>query len=92
MNVKKTEVIYIGSRNQLDKCESKEICVRNDLIQRSPLIKYFGAWINELLTFQHCINIKCISVLCMHLYLYLRLYLYIYYILIIFCVASYSVA
>ena len=56
---KKAEVIYIGSRNQLDKCESKEIHVRNDLIQRSPLIKYFGVWIDELLTFQHHINMKC---------------------------------
>ena len=59
MNAKKTEVIYIGSRNQLDKCESKEICVRNDLIPRNPVIKYLGVWIDELLTFQHHINMKC---------------------------------
>ena len=59
MNVKKTEVINIGSRNQLDKCEIKEIPVRNDLIPRSSLIKYLGVWINELLTFQHHINMKC---------------------------------
>ena len=59
MNVKKTEVIYTGSRNQLDKCESKEIHVRNDFIPRSPLIKYLGMWINELLTFQHHTNMKC---------------------------------
>ena len=51
MNPKKMEVIYIGSRNQLDKCESKEIHVRNDLIPRSPVIKYLGLWIDELLTF-----------------------------------------
>ena len=59
MNAKKTEVIYIGSREQLDKCESKEIYVRNDVIPRGPLIKYFGLQINELLTFQHHINTKC---------------------------------
>ena len=59
MNAKKTEVIYIGSRNQLDKCENKEICVRNNLIPWSPLIKYLGACINEPLTFQHHINMKC---------------------------------
>ena len=58
MNAKKTEVIYIGSSNQLDKCESTEIHVRNDLIPRSPLIKYLGVWIDELLTFQHHINMK----------------------------------
>ena len=39
VNVKKTEVIYIGSWNQIDKCESKkEIHVRSDLIPRSPVI------------------------------------------------------
>ena len=59
MNAKKTEVIYIDTRNQLDKCQSKEICVRNDLIPGSPRTKYLGAWINELLTFQHHINMKC---------------------------------
>ena len=59
MNAKKTEMIYIGSRNQLDKCESKAIHVRNDLIPRSPVIKYLGVWINELLTFQYHINMKC---------------------------------
>ena len=58
MNAKKTEVIYIGSRIQLDKYKSKMICVRNDLIPRSPLIKYLAAWIDELLTFQHHINMK----------------------------------
>ena len=57
--VKKMDVIYIGSRNQLDKCESKEIPVRSDLIPRSPVIKYLGAWIDELLTFQYHINMKC---------------------------------
>ena len=51
--------MYIGSRNQLDKCESKEIHVRNDLIPRCPLVKYLGAWINELLTFKHHTNMKC---------------------------------
>ena len=59
MNAKKTEVIYIGSRNQLGKCESKEIHVRNDLIPRSPVIKCVGVWIHELLTFQCHINMKC---------------------------------
>ena len=59
MNSKKTDVIYIGSRNQLNKCESKEIHVRNNLITRSLVIKYLGAWIDELLTFQHHINMKC---------------------------------
>ena len=59
MNAKTTEVIYIGSRNQLDKCESKKFCVRNDLIPRSPVIKYLGVWINELLTFQCHINMTC---------------------------------
>ena len=59
MNAKKTEVIYIGSRNQLDKCESKEIRVRNDFIPRSPVIKYLGAWIDELFTFKYHINMKC---------------------------------
>ena len=59
MNAKKTEVIYIGSRNQLDNHESKEIHVRDNLIPRSPLIKYLGAWTDELLTFQHHINMKC---------------------------------
>ena len=55
----KSEVIYIGSRNQLDKCESKEFYVRNDLIPRSPVITYLGLWINELLTFQYHIKMKC---------------------------------
>ena len=38
MNTKKAEVIYICSRKQLDKYESKEIHVRNDFMLRSPLI------------------------------------------------------
>ena len=59
MNAKKTMVIYIGSRKQLDKCESKEIHVRSDLIPRSLLIKYLGVVIDEFFTFQHHVSMKC---------------------------------
>ena len=59
MNSAKTDFILIGSRQQLVKCKTTSILVSDEIIQRSPIIKYLGALIDERLSFKQFINSKC---------------------------------
>ena len=42
MNSDKTEFILIGSRQQLQKCHSKQININSENIAKSETIKYLG--------------------------------------------------
>ena len=47
MNPSKTEFILFGNKVQLDKCNTVSIYVNGDLIVRSDVIHYLGAWLDS---------------------------------------------
>ena len=59
MNPSKTEFIYFGYPKQLQKCTANSINVAGDLILRSMVIKYLGAWLNTSLNLKHHVTKKC---------------------------------
>ena len=59
MNDSKTEVIYFGNQVQLDKCVSNSISVGQEVVDRSPCIKYLGAYLDSNLTMYIHIKNKC---------------------------------
>ena len=61
MNPAKTEFIYFGYTRQLSKCTSDSINVARDLIPRTDLICYLGAWLDSGLTYKQHITKKCQS-------------------------------
>ena len=59
MNCSKTELILLGSRQQVQKCVTTHINVYGDEEHRSNIIKYLGAWMVEQLTVKQHITNKC---------------------------------
>ena len=59
MNVTKTEFIMYGSKKQLQKCTTKTLKVNDDMVPASETIKYFGAWLDQHLSFKIHIMKKC---------------------------------
>ena len=49
MNPSKTEFILFDNKVQLDKCSTVDINVNNDLIVRSDVIHYLGAWLDSII-------------------------------------------
>ena len=59
MNPSKTEFIYFGNPVQLSKCTVDTINVDGDLILRSPVVRYLGAWLDSGLNFKTHVTKKC---------------------------------
>ena len=59
MNSSKTEIIVFGSRHQLSKIITKNMCINGESIDISDCIKYLGVWADQHLTFKQHIKIKC---------------------------------
>ena len=59
MNATKTEFILFGSHKQLQKCITNSLNVNGDNVERSYVIKYFSAWLDEKLSFKVHIKKKC---------------------------------
>ena len=59
MNSDKTEFILIGSKQQLQKCHTKQININSENITRSETIKYLGAWIDNNLSFKKHTTERC---------------------------------
>ncbi|CAG2199519.1 unnamed protein product [Mytilus edulis] len=59
MNNAKTEFILFGSRQQLSKCQTKEIIICGDVIKSKTCIRYLGAFLDETLNFKDHITKKC---------------------------------
>jgi hypothetical protein len=59
MNDAKTEFILLGSKQQLNKCVSKEINVNGVGVERSSLVKYLGISLDDQVSFKQHINNKC---------------------------------
>ena len=58
-NESKTELILFDSRCQLKKCKTNQINVNGELVKRSNIIKYLGAFLDELLNLRQHITNKC---------------------------------
>ena len=58
MNVQKTELIFLGSKQQLKKCETSDIRVIDDKVERSKVTKYLGSWLDENLSFAKHVTMK----------------------------------
>ena len=52
MNPSKTEFIYFGSKQQLEKCFNNDLDVVGDLIIRSHTIRYLGTYLDENLNYK----------------------------------------
>ena len=52
MNSAKMEFIYFGNKVQLHKCSHIRLNVNGDLIERTHVIRYLGAWLDEGLTYK----------------------------------------
>ena len=58
-NLSKTEFIYFGNKIQLRKCPTVRLNINGDLIERTDVIHYLGAWMGSSLTYKTHINKKC---------------------------------
>ena len=59
LNSGKTEFILFRSQCQLSKCQSTECNACGTMISKSKVVRYLGAWIDELLNFKHHVKVKC---------------------------------
>ena len=59
MNDSKTEFIYFGGPRQLEKCIADQINVNREMIPRSHITRYLGAYLDSALNFKEHIKIKC---------------------------------
>ena len=59
MNASKTEYIYFGSSHQLAKCKNMGLDVNKNLVERTDVIKYLGAYIDEQLNMRKNITEIC---------------------------------
>ena len=59
MNASKSEFILFGSHKQLQKCITNSFKVNRDTVERSYVINYLGAWLDEQLSFKVHIKKKC---------------------------------
>ena len=64
MNPSKTEFIYLGSRIQLQKYTFNQLNLNGDLIERTDVIRYFGAWLDREVTYKSHINKKYQTAMC----------------------------
>ena len=59
MNAQKTELMFMGSKQQLKKCETMDIRVTDHKVERTKVTKYFGSWLDENLSFVKHATMKC---------------------------------
>ena len=59
MNDNKTDFIYFGGLKQLEKCIINQINVNGEMIPRSHITRYLGAYLNSTLNFKEHTKIKC---------------------------------
>ena len=59
MNAQKMELMFLVSRHQLKKCETIDICLTHDKVERTMVTKYLGSWLDENLNFMKHVTMKC---------------------------------
>ena len=59
MNDNKTEFIYFSGPKQLEKCIVHQINVNGEIIQRSHITRYLGAYLDSTLNLKEHIKKQC---------------------------------
>lgn len=59
MNQSKTELIYFGSKQQLDRCQITPMTLDQCSVERSNVIRCLGVYLDDTLSFSKHISIKC---------------------------------
>ena len=59
MNAKKTEVMFIGSKQQLGKGSTSSLAILDSTVKCEKLLKYLGLWLDDQLKFDHHATVKC---------------------------------
>ena len=59
MNDNKTEFIYFGGPKQLEKCTINQINVNGEMVLRSHITRYLGAYLSSTLTLKEHVKKKC---------------------------------
>ena len=59
MNTAKTELVIFGTRAQLAKTNISSIDVVGDVVDRSTVVKYLGAYLDEQLKLDKHVTEKC---------------------------------
>ena len=59
LNTDKTELLLIGTKQQLQKINMSTLCVGNNLIRPSKEVKNLGVWLDPSLTMNTHINKTC---------------------------------
>ena len=58
MNAQKTELMFLGGKQQLKKCETTDIRVTDDKVERTKVTKYLGSWLDKNLSFVEHVTMK----------------------------------
>ena len=61
MNNSKSEFIIFGNKTQVDKCITDRLRIEDDIVNRSQIVKYLGAWLDRELTLKTHVKKKCAS-------------------------------
>ena len=76
MNPEKSEFILFGSRQQLKKCSTQSFSACNKVVERTPYIKFVGAWLGEELNMKkHIVEITSTCNYTLHNILRIKKYL-----------------
>ena len=59
MNNFKSEFIIFGNSIQVSKCITRELNIEGDIVCRSQVVKYLGAWLDSDLTLKTHVKKKC---------------------------------
>ena len=63
MNNSKSEFIIFGNRTQVNKCTSEGLRIEGEIVNRSQIVKYLGAWLDSELSLKTHVK-KNVQVLC----------------------------
>ena len=59
MNNSKLEFIIFGNRTQVNKCMSDGLRIEGEIVSRSQIVKYLGAWLDSKLLLKTHVKKKC---------------------------------
>ena len=59
MNNSKLKFILYGNRTQVNKCTSEGLRIEGEIVNRSQIVKYLGAWLDSELSLKTCKEKMC---------------------------------
>ena len=58
-NAEKIELMFLGSKQQLKNCETTDIRIIDNKVERTKVTKYLGSWLDENLSFVTHATMEC---------------------------------